>query len=132
MAQRLSATVMSLALLAGHAAVCAGWALTPEARLACCSEGDACPMHNGESDGAGSGRVITQVQADSCCAASERESSSQTSPTFVAAIISADFGPVVVLPASIRALVLSDGWRTTVPIPAAAIPKHVLLSVFLV
>ena len=132
MAQRLSAIVMSVALLGGNAALCVGWATSPEARMACCSEGDACPMHKGESDAAGSGRVITQVQADNCCALSERENSSQTSPTFAAAITSAVLGPAVVLPASVPALVLSDGWRTTVPIPNAAIPKHVLLSVFLV
>jgi len=38
----------------------------------------------------------------------------------------------VVLPPSIPARVLSDGWRTPVPTPIAGVPKHVLLSVFLV
>ena len=38
----------------------------------------------------------------------------------------------VVLPADVPALVLSDAWRTSVPIPTAQIRTHVLLSVFLV
>jgi hypothetical protein len=89
-------------------------------------------MHKGESPRAGSRRVITQVQADSCCASSERENSSQSSPTFVASITHAVLGAGTVLPAVAPALVLSDGWRTAAPIPAAPIPKHLLLSVFLV
>jgi hypothetical protein len=132
MARQLSAIVMSLALFAGHTAVCAGWAPTPEARMACCAEDGTCPMHKGESHGTGSGRMISQVQADNCCAASERESSSQPNPPFVAAITSAVLGTAIVLPASVPALVLSDGWRTSAPIPIAPVPKHVLLSVFLV
>jgi hypothetical protein len=89
-------------------------------------------MHRGDSQGAGSDRVITQVQADNCCASSERENSSQPNPTFVAAISSAVLGTGVVMPADVPALVLTNGSRPTAPIPAAPVPKHVLLSVFLV
>ena len=66
-AKRLSALALALALMAGNAAVCAGWMSSPEARMACCSEGGACPMHRGSSHDSGSDRV-TQAQADSCCA----------------------------------------------------------------
>jgi hypothetical protein len=38
----------------------------------------------------------------------------------------------VVVPASVPALVLSDAWRLSAPIPIAPVPRHVLLSVFLV
>ena len=89
-------------------------------------------MHKGESDGSASERVLTQAEADSCCASSERKNSSQSSPTFVAAITAAVLGVGIVLPASVPALVLSDAWRTSAPIPVAPVPKHVLLSVFLV
>jgi hypothetical protein len=41
-------------------------------------------------------------------------------------------GTGVVLPAAVPALVLSDGWRTAAPVSVAPVPKHVLLSVFLV
>ena len=130
--QRLFALALTLPLMAGNAAVCAGWMPSPEARLACCSEGGACPMHKGDSHGAGSTSVITQVQADNCCASSERENSSQPNPTFVAAISDAVLGRGVVIPASVPALVLSDGWRPAAPTLVGPIPRHVLLSVFLV
>ena len=130
--RRLSAVALSLALLAGNAAICAGWMPTPEARMACCADGGGCPMHKGDSRRSGSERVLTQAQADSCCASSERENSNQSNPSFVTAISGAVLGVGIVLPASVPALVLSDVWRTSAPIPVAPVPKHVLLSVFLV
>jgi hypothetical protein len=122
---------LAAGLLAGNAAVCAGWLATPEARMACCSEGHECPMHKGNSHGSGSARVLTQAQADSCCASAEGQNSN-TNPSFVTAITAAVLGVGIVLPANVPALVLSDGWRTSAPIPVAPVPKHVLLSVFLV
>jgi hypothetical protein len=130
--RRLSAVLLAAGLLAGNAGVCAGWLPTPEARMACCSEGHECPMHNGDSHSSRSARALTQAQADSCCASSEREKSSQSSPTFVTAITAAVLGVGTVIPASVPALVRSDAWRTSAPIPIAPVPRHVLLSVFLV
>jgi hypothetical protein len=89
-------------------------------------------MHKEKSQGSVSGGAITQVQADNCCAESERENSNQPNLTFVAAISNAVLGTGVVVPAHVPALILSDEWRTSVPIPTAPPPKHVLLSVFLV
>jgi hypothetical protein len=123
---------LAAGLLAGNTAVCAGWLATPEARMACCSEGGECPMHKGDSHRSGSARVLTQAQADSCCASSEGKKSNQFSPTFVAAVTAAVLGVGVVLPANVPALVLSDAWRTSAPLPITPVPKHVLLSVFLV
>jgi hypothetical protein len=88
-------------------------------------------MHKG-SDTSGSERVITQAQADSCCALSEREDASQPNSAFLATITVAVLGAWTVIPATIPALVLSDAWRTSAPIPSAPVPKHLLLSVFLV
>jgi hypothetical protein len=130
--QRLAALAFALALVAGNAAICAGWMPSPEARMACCAHGGACPMHMGDSSGIVSHRVVTQAQADNCCASSERESSNQSSPRFDAAVSSAVLGTGIVLPASVPAFVLSDGWRTVAPTPTRTIPRHVLLSVFLV
>lgn len=112
--------------------MCAGWAATPQERMACCAEGGACAMHTRDTHGAASTHSLTQVQADACCAASEREHSSPSTLTFVAVVTVAVLGPGTVLPASVPALVLSDDWRTHTPIPAPLVPKHVLLSVFLV
>ena len=131
--QRLAALALTFALVAGNAAaICAGWLPTPEARMACCADGAECPMHKGDSQGSASQRVLTQAQADSCCAASERESSDQSNPAFATAITVAVLGAGIVLPASVPALVLTDAWRTSAPIPVAPVPRHVLLSVFLV
>ena len=129
--RQLFALALALLISAGNAVVCAGWAPTPEARMACCAE-SVCPMHKGDSQGSASGRVISQAQADTCCASAEHKNSSQSSPTFVAAISSAVLGTGIALPATVPALVLSEGWRTVAPIPATHVPKHVLLSVFLV
>ena len=130
--RRLSAFATVLALAAGNVALCAGWSPTPEARMACCTDGDACPMHKGESHHSHSAPVITQAQADTCCAASEQQQSNQSSPTFVTVIPSAVLGPCVIVPAPLPALVVRSAWRTSAPIPIGSIPKHVLLSVFLV
>ena len=131
LAQRLAALALTFALMAGNDAICAGWMPTPEARMACCADGCECPMHKGDSHRSGSERVLTQAQADSCCASSENKNSNQFSPTFVAVITAAVLGAGNVLPAHIPALVLSDGWRTSAPIPVAPVPTHLLLSVFL-
>jgi hypothetical protein len=132
LARGFCAIGLVLALTAGNAAVCAGWAPTPEARMACCADESECPMHQGgahHSKGAGQ---MTQAQADGCCAASEHDHSSQPSPTFAVVISSAVLGPGVVVPMTTPALVLSDVWRTAAPIPRTLVPRHVLLSVFLV
>ena len=84
--QRLAAVALTFGLMAGNAAVCAGWLPTAEARLACCADGVECPMHKGDSHRSGSERILTQVQADSCCASSEGKKSNQSNPSFVTAI----------------------------------------------
>ena len=127
---RLSAVALSLALLAGNVALCAGWAATPEARMACCAEGVACPMHR--SDSPDNQRVVSQAQADSCCASAERDAQGSSNPTSVVTMSAAVLGPAIVLPADVPALVLTDAWRTVPPAPASHVPRHVLLSVFLV
>ena len=128
--QRFAAVVLTFALVAGNAALCAGWKPTPEARMACCVDGAECPMHKGNSHRSGSERALTQAQADSCCASSEGKNSNQS--TFVAAITAAVLGDGIILPAHVPALVLSGAWRISAPIPVAPVPKHLLLSVFLV
>jgi hypothetical protein len=128
----VSGVLLSLLLVAGNAAVCAGWAATPEERMACCAEGGECPMHRDRSDESGSERVITQAQADACCATSEHDQSNSSNPTAIAAISAAVLGAGVVLPAVTPSLVVTDGWRTDAPIHSPPVPRHVLFSVFLV
>jgi hypothetical protein len=84
LAHRVSAVLLCLGLVAGNAAaVCAGWLATPEARMACCVGDGPCPMHKSDSDEQGATRVISQAEADRCCASSERDESAPSSPSFV-------------------------------------------------
>ena len=130
--RRFTAFLLCLGVIAATVPVCGGWAPTAEARMACCAEGGACPMHARRSRESGDGHLLSQADADSCCASSERESSSSTTSTPAAAIPFEILGAGIVLPASVPALVLSNDWRTVSPIPTAPISRHVLLSVFLI
>ena len=128
--RRLSALLLSLALSASHVALCAGWMTTPEARMACCSEGAACPMHKSDSPESSSKSGVTQAEADSCCAASERDSAPSASVFMLAVSFGVVPSPVpLVLPSAIAP---SRAWRLLVPAPSTHVPKHLLLSVFLV
>jgi hypothetical protein len=127
---RLAAVVVLIVLPTSAWAQCAGWQGTAEARMECCAQDEQCPMHKG-TDGSMSHRSITQEQADTCCARSERvpstpSSSSQLAPvTFV--VVSTP--PAVLLPA---VAVLATHSESSVPIAASPVPRHLLLSVFLV
>lgn len=129
---RLSALALSLLLLGGNTAVCAGWTAVAEARMACCAADGGCAMHTEESHDSDSHRDVSQAQADACCASSEQETSNPSNPALLTALSNAVLGVGVVLPASTPALVRSDGWRTVAPVPTTLVPKHVLLSIFLV
>ena len=99
--------------------------------MACCTESD-CPMHQGESRHSGPEPATTQAQADTCCAASEPQQSDHSAPSFFTVNSGAALGAGAVLPVPVPALVASDAWRTVAPVPIAPVPRHLLLSVFLV
>jgi hypothetical protein len=132
LARRASAVVALLALVVGNIAVCAGWQATPEARMACCVNGTSCPMHKSEShEHSSSTRVVSQAQADSCCAAAaQRRDSATAGSTFDASGVSA-LAPVTVFTVPPIAFA-SQEWRALVSLPVSSTPKHLLLSVFLV
>lgn len=129
---RFPALLLTLALSASPVVVCGGWMPAPEARMACCSEGGACPMHKSDTPDAARSHQVTQAQADQCCASSERDERTPSPMTFAATISPAVLGSAVVLPVRAPALVLSGAWRMSAPVPLTPIPKHVLLSVFLI
>ena len=129
--RRLAALTAILALCVGNVAVCAGWQGTPEARMACCMDEANCPMHTSESHHRGSVHQVTQAQADTCCAGSERNDSTTTRTTIVSsgtATLALAVVPVVIAPI-VPAL---EEWRALVPLPVSPVPKHLLLSVLLV
>jgi hypothetical protein len=122
-----------MAIAIGNGALCAGWASTPAARMACCAGITQCPMHASDGHSSASPRTVTQDQADSCCAASERQQPQK--PSGIAspiAISAAVLGVALVVPPVPPPLVLSDGWRTILPAFTPPAPRHLLLSVFLV
>ena len=127
---RLPALLVTLVLSAGNMTTCAGWMATPEARMSCCSGGLACPMH-ADSHNPSSPRTVSQAEADSCCAASERDDAAPPESTFVLAVSLGLVTSTVedVVP---HTTIHPDSWRTLVPVPATHVPKHLLLSVLLV
>lgn len=129
--RHVAAIAVALALSAGNAAVCAGWQATPDARMACCTNGTSCPMHAADRHGHSTDAGVSQVQADSCCAASaQRHDSAAAALTFVAS------GAIALVPVAVFAIpvnrLAAHGWRAFVPLPVSATPTHLRLSVLLV
>ena len=118
---------LSLAMVTNLVAQCTGGAVSPEARMACCKEGIACPMHGSESEGSGT-RTVSQAQADSCCGTSNDRQSAPASSILVASLPA----PAVTLEPLPPAPPTFDRWRTPVPLDTSPVPKHVLLSTFLI
>lgn len=126
---RLIAAALLATWLAGPVAVCAGWHATPEARMACCLEGGECAMHPSEGqDGIGS-RTVTQAEADSCCAASEPDASPTAKLLAANLAPPATGAPAVLLPPVIAR---SAAWDRRAPDRAVAVPRNILLSVFII
>jgi len=115
-------------LVAANLSLCAGWQLTSEARVACCADEVGCPMHHSRSQD--SKRVVTQTEADSCCAVSEQRHSSAPNASFVL------FAPLAVTVGAVPTLTaLAASTAVAVfnpPLKASSVPKHLLLSVLLV
>lgn len=119
---------LCLALASPGLGACSGWLQTPDARMACCVDGSHCPMH--ESPRAGADAGITQAAADSCCAMSEAD----PSPTPPAWTLLAPPAPAVhPAPGTLTLVVAASApTLTPPPLPAIQVPRHLLLSVFIV
>jgi hypothetical protein len=128
---RLVAALSVLACAAGGWAPCAGWQPTAEARRACCAQKGQCPMHRSAGAAATRDAVVSQIEADGCCASSERETSAPSTASHVVSC------PLAVVASAIPALAPSLlTFRTLRPEPSLsgvnAVPTHLLLSVFLI
>jgi hypothetical protein len=131
LSRRGASVLIVLALAVASPAVCAGWMPMPEDRMACCTGEGTCPMHPAETARHDSEHALSQADADRCCAASERDDSAPAPLNLTpaaAAPLAIDPIPIVMADISARA----DLWRTSVPIPATRIPRHLLFSVLLV
>ncbi|MGB7217391.1 MAG: hypothetical protein WBD07_01170 [Vicinamibacterales bacterium] len=129
--RRLSVLALALALSASNAVVCAGWMAAPEARMACCADGE-CPMHKSGSSKAASARELSQAEADSCCAVSEQDNRAPSpASAFVLAVglaIAPIQSPIEVPAAPVR----PDGRPAPVRTPGIPVATYLLLSVFVV
>ena len=131
--RRTAAFAVALTLATAGGAGCAGWQTSPEARMACCLSNGACPMHGSPEPRTGSQRVVTQAQADSCCAASDTDDSTPSSADVSVSMSAALMPRALSTTAPPAAPTASfDGWRTHVPLPVGQVAKHILLSVFLI
>jgi hypothetical protein len=129
-ARPISAAALTVVLASGGFGLCAGWAATAEARMACCTEGERCPMHAPKSDG--TTRVVTQADADACCAAASAQDGA--TPSTSAFVPVASLGPLV-SPVTIpdpHTRTSVDARHALVPLLASHVSKHLLLSVFLI
>ena len=129
--RRLTALAAVLTLSIGNFAMCAGWRATHEARMACCQDESACPMHKSDGHGSAPRHQLTQAQADTCCAGSEQNGFTTTRTVFVSSSTAALASPTVQLVVSALVPALEE-WRAVVPRRVSVVPKHLLLSVFLV
>lgn len=130
LARRIGAIALVLFISGGDAALCAGWEMTAEARMACCVSG-ACAMHQSDQHGSAPADTVSQAEADSCCVASESADPTPTSPVFAMVLPSAI--PVQQLFAFVSPLILmADTAREPIPLSGSLVPRHLLLSLFLI
>ncbi|MGQ0733990.1 MAG: hypothetical protein ACT4QD_10075 [Acidobacteriota bacterium] len=127
---RVAVMVLPLAIAVSNSAVCNGWKATAEARMSCCAEGTACPMHERDADGQRVDRPVTQAAADACCASSESDDAPPAPPYALAGA-----APVAVM--TMPAADLRPSWKATAARFASAHPhhtiaRHLLFSVLLV
>ena len=130
--RRALAASLGVMLTAGPVGLCAAVTPTPEARMACCTENDECPMHDGARRSSPSHHQPSQSQADQCCVASERDTPNQSMPMTVGVLSTPVLDASVLLPLRVPTLVRTDAWRTTTPLLVTPVPRHLLLAVFLV
>ena len=130
-ARHCSAALLTLVMMTGNFGVCAGWAATPEARMACCKSGESCPMaHSGANGGATP--ALTQAQADACCASSEPDGSTPSTAPAASAITVAVLGLSIVVPPPARIDRFHPASFADPPNASTAVARHVLLTVFLI
>ena len=128
--RRLAAVLCVFALTPSVWVECAGWQATPEARRCCCEQSANCPSHKNDQD---SRRAVTQAAADSCCAASESESD-ESSPSSTPFAVSISVAVLQSASPAFAPLPVNTSFHAPelVALRASPVPKHLLLSVFLV
>ncbi len=126
-----AALAIVAAILTGNLAVCAAWQSSAVERLACCGQEPACPMHPSPAHHSHAMGRTAQTDADTCCAASEPRRQAPTTATFSlpAPMMLGQSALSLIVPALAAPLgsTSADPPRST-----STVPRHLLLSVFLV
>lgn len=129
---RFPALLVVFALLMNTWVQCVASVSTPEARMACCTDEDPCPMHQNGRDGASStDSRVNQAQADACCASAEPWPSTPSSTSHIATFTFA-FQSTVLSADLVDIATVRQGCRDVSAISATRVPRHLLLSVLLV
>ena len=124
---RVSVFLLALVLAAGQPLVCMGWMAPPDARMACCAD-DGTHWHGHTHEAADPD--LTQAAADRCCVASDGGDSAPAPVSLTSSLTPA--AVLTPLPALLLTPARPPALPASVPIPPAHVPKHLLLSVFLV
>jgi hypothetical protein len=129
---RLAALVAIMTLALGSWVQCAGWQRTAAERMACCAHERQCPMRHSTPPGGRVGStILTQAQADSCCARSERNPSTPSNSSHAGTVALVVLSTLVSVPPP-DAPRVHEAWRIVIPVSVSTIPRHLVLSVFLV
>jgi hypothetical protein len=128
--RRLIVLSLMLTLSSAQSVLCAGWSATPDDRMACCSDGGGCRKHDADAHGTPSDHArSSQSDADTCCAAAERDGSAQ-SPVVLALLLEPVAGSIT---AAAPATALTAAERHALhPVAISPVPRYLLLSVLLV
>jgi hypothetical protein len=99
--------------------------------MACCTDEASCPLHKSESHQPGLKRVISQAQADSCCAGSQPNDSTTPGSAF---ILATTLAPAIVPAPLVVPLptVTVNTRRVLIPPPGPPVLIHILLSTLVV
>lgn len=131
--RRAAAVLAAFALMSLQAgAACEGWQSTPEARMACCEATARCAMHEPPPETVGHGHAghHAQTGADTCCAMSEPANSGERGVTFAPSVLASAHDAAAAVAGGSPATTYARP-RSEAPPPGGRVPKHVLLSVFL-
>ena len=97
--------------------------------MACCLTAERCPMHSSESAGERSDRLITQADADRCCAGASDTRQSSTVDSILTLSTALPITAGIVVPTPVVAL---QEWRVFAVRRVPRLPTHLRLSVLLI
>ena len=127
----VTALLLLLVSFGSAASVCAGWQASAHARMACCESEATCPMHVAKQHGQPARAKVSQIDADNCCSASERGSSTPPTPSYVGRTTLAVLeSPIPAVGPDVAVFHESPNGRTSFDV--SPVPTHLLLSVFLI